>query len=420
MPRLLNPERLIQLFSRVSAGGRVETLARDILAASPESRGECQHLLPLFQDGSKPVTLWDVYMAHYRHAGRERWQQLVRSGKGLGEDAYSRLLAEPAPLRWGLVEELCETSRQRAAQDPKEALELAELARALAKVAPIRIAGERARQELLALTWACAANAQRHADHLEEARAALRETERHLEEAHPLLLGVLPSILSLRASLQFFERRFRLALETVAEALALEPQGSLHARLLIQQSNLLISIGGRAEEALEPLQQAIPLIERTKDPRLWYAAVVQQLLLLTGLGRFDEADLMIPEVLALVGRDAPPVDTLRVKWIQARVALGHAKNDRAEALFREAREGFLAHGVAYVASLVTLELCHLLMEQGRLDEVATLAASTLEEFHRQKVQPEFVSALGLVEQAVLGQRLTLEVLTRARTLLHHP
>jgi tetratricopeptide (TPR) repeat protein len=419
MSRSLTPEGLIRLFSRVGSGGQAESLARDILALSPEGHDKCQHLLPLFQDGSKPVTLWDVYMAHYRHAGEVRWQQLVRSGEGVGHDAYSRLLAEPAPLRWGLVEGVCETSRQHAAKDPDQALKLAVVARDLAKIAPVRVAGKRARHELLALAWACTGNAHRNADHLKEARAALQEANQHLEVACPPLLGLTPNILSFRASLEFCERRYQDSLDTLTEALALNPEGVLRVRLLVQQGNVFVTIGGRAVEALPPLQQAVPLIDSKKEPRLWFAVLVQQLLLLTELGHFKEAEARFPEALALLGRDAAPVDALRLHWAEARIALGSDKPERAEALYRRVHEGFLEQGLAFAAALVTLELCGLLMEQGRLEEVKVHAASTLEEFHRQKVHPEFVSALALVEQAVLGQNLTLEVLAKARTLLHH-
>ena len=37
--------------------------------------------------------------------------------------------------------------------------------------------------------------------------------------------------------------------------------------------------------------------------------------------------------------------------------------------------------------------------------------------HRQRVESQFVSALALVEQAVAGQRLTAEILRKARALV---
>jgi tetratricopeptide (TPR) repeat protein len=194
------------------------------------------------------------------------------------------------------------------------------------------------------------------------------------------------------------------------------PDKTLRARLLVQRANLLVSLG-KPDLALESLAKATPDIDRQAEPRFWYCAVEQQLLILTGLGRFQEAGALLPEVRHLANQDAAPVDVLRVRWVEARLAAGQGDPKRAECLYREIHEGFLRHNLAFSAAVVTLELCRLLLEQGRLEEVKTQAAGTLAEFHRQKVEPEILSALALVEQAVLAQRLTLEVLTKARSLL---
>ncbi len=417
MARFLTPEGLIKLFGRVGPEGQPGKMARSVLSVSKKSRDTCAHLLHLFDEEAKPPTLWDIYLAHYRLAGKVRWLELVQAGKLEEEDPLPALIVEPAALRWGLAEGMCETSRQQGALDPSEALRLAGIARDLAKIAPVDIAGLRARHELLALTWATEANAHRNADCLEKAREAMSAARPHLEAAHPLMLGLLPTILSFQASLEFWERLFEKAMDTVTEALALEPEGLLRARLLVKRGNLLVSIGGRATEALEPLNEALPLIDRESEPRLWLAALAQQLLLLTELNRLKEAEALLPQALALIGQGASEVDALQLRWVEARIASGAGAQSRAEGLYDTARKGFLGHGLAYRGALVTLELCHLLMEQGRLEEVKTLAASTLAEFHRQKVQPEFVSALALVEQAVKGQRLSLEVLNKARGLL---
>jgi tetratricopeptide (TPR) repeat protein len=238
----------------------------------------------------------------------------------------------------------------------------------------------------------------------------------HLASARPALLGLAPAILSFKVSLEFWERQFQEALETVAEALTLEPVGSLRARLLVKRANVLVTLR-RPAEAMENLVQALPAIDRQKDPRLWLCAVEHQLLILTEQRRLEEAEELLPEARRLVIEDATPIDALRLRWVETRLAVGRRELARAEALYQEVRDGFLNHRLAFSAAVVTLELCRLLLEQGRLEEVKTEAASTLQEFHRQKVAPEFISALVLVEQAVLGQRLTLRVLQQARNLL---
>jgi len=415
MARFLTPEGLIKLFERVGPEGQPGKMARSVLSVSKKSRDTCAHLLHLFDEEGKPPTLWDIYLAHYRHAGKVRWLELVKAGELREGDPLLVLVAEPAPLRWGLVEGMCETSRQQGALNPPEALELAGIARKLGQWAPIKIAGRRAQHELLALTWAVEANAHRNADRLEEARVAMRRVDHHVEEAHPPLLGLVPEILSFRASLEFRELRYDKAMASVTEALAWNPREAVRARLLVQCGNIFVSEGGQAAEALKPLQEAVSLIDQVAEPRLWFAAMVQQLLLVTELGRLEEAESLLAKLGQLEG--AAPVDLIRLRWAEARLATGQSGARGAEALYSRVIQGFLQHKLALSATVATLELCHLLMEQGRLQEVKTLAASTLAEFHRQKVQPEFVSALALVEQAVKGQRLSLEVLNKARGLL---
>ncbi len=418
MRRTLTPELILRLYTRVPVAGRpLGAMVRDILETSPRSQDACEHLLHLFANGAAAkVTLWDVYLAHYRYAGRQRWQEIQAGEDSILPSSLAALRGAAQPLRWGLVEGICDTSRRLAAGEPASAQSLAQTARNLAQQAPTDIAGARAREELIALAWATEANTCRVQDDVESARTAMGKAMEHLERARPALLGLTPAILSLRVSLEYWGRDFQQALETVAEALTLKPGNSLRGRLLVKRSHILVTLR-RANEALESLQQAIPAIDQKEDSRLWCCAVENQLLILTELERLDEAEALLPEVRRLVAKDATDVDTHQVRWVEARIAAGRGALSQAESLYQETRSGFLNHSRPYRAAVVTLELCRLLLEQGRLEEVKTEAASTLQEFHRQKVAPEFISALVLVEQAVLGQRLTLRVLQQARNLL---
>jgi tetratricopeptide (TPR) repeat protein len=418
MRRTLTPELILRLYTRVPVAGEpLGAMVRDILETSPKSQDACGHLLHLFrEDCAEKTTLWDVYLAHFRWVGLHRWQEIQAETSSAAEALVAALVRALPSLRWGLVEGICETSRLLTAGDPASARTLAQVARDLARKAPVNIAGERAREELIAFAWATEANACRAQDDVDSARAAMDQALDHLERARPSLLNLVPAILSLRVSLEFWERDFQQALETVAEALAFAPSSSLRARLLVNRAHILVTLR-RPDEALESLQEALPAIDQKEDSRLWCCAVENQLLILTELERLDEAETLLPEVQRLVAEDATDVDAHQVQWVEARIAAGRGALSQAESLYQETRSGFLNHSRPYRAAVVTLELCRLLLEQGRLEEVKTEAASTLQELHRQKVAPEFISALVLVEQAVLGQRLTLRVLQQARNLL---
>jgi tetratricopeptide (TPR) repeat protein len=414
----LTPERLLRLYTQMPVHGeRLGTLVGEAFRLNPESREWCAHLLPLFVPKRRQqVTLWDVYQVHYRWAGRKRWLEIWDDAAQPVETAAKALQATESPLRWGMVEAACETSRRLAAADGSNALALARAALAAAATVPTDVLGERCRQELLALAHATVANAHRVLDQLEPARAAMRMAERCSKRAHPSLLELAPEILARRASIEYWERDFSGALATVDEALAQKPDSALRGRLLINQARLLIDFQ-RPTNALGSLQKALALIRREDDPRLWCCAVQNRLLVLSELGRLDEAAAELQQVRVQVAADAAPIDLLQVAWVEARIAAGRGQAATAEDLYRQVHQGFLDHQLPFSAAVVTLEWCRLLLAEGRLEEVKQRAISTLAEFHRQQVEPEIISALALVEQAVLGQRLTQQVLTRARALL---
>ena len=416
---VLTPERLLRLYTRMPVPGeRLGALVGNAFKLSPASRERCDHLLPLFTpERWRHVTLWDLYQTHYRWAGAERWRQLVAPLlPDQMTEAGAALRAADPPLRWGMVEAACDSSRRLAASHGPAALTLARAAVAAAGTVPTNILGERCQQELLALARATVANAHRVLDQLRPARTAMTRAQKHLERAHPPLLGLTPAVLGLRVSLEYWNRDFPHACATVAEALQFDSEPPLRGRLLINQARILIDLK-RSADALESLQEAIPLIHRDDEPRLWCCAVQNRLLVLSELGRLDEAESELRKVRAVMLADSGPLDELKIRWVEARIAAGHGDSAAAEDLYRQVHGGFLTHGLPFRAAVVTLEWCRLLLAEGRLEEVKQRAMATLAEFHRQQVEPEIISALALVEQAVLGQRLTEQILVRARNLL---
>jgi len=416
MPHL-TPEFFLRLYSGSHAPtDSLGQLVRHALTTSEETRQCCAHLLPLFGDEATDVRYWDLYLAHFRWAGERQWRVAQEEAPEGLDAALMRLPEEPSPLDWGLVEAVCESSRRLAASDQKCALRLAHAALNRARRAPVDVLGKGCRHELRALAWATLANAHRAHDQLEEARKAMAKATRQLERGRPHLLGLAPAVLSFRADLEFWEHQPQASLDTLAQALAMKPADTLRARLLVKRSSRLIAVGDSLA-ALESLREAVPLIDRLGEPRLWYCVIQHQLFILTEMGRFDEAGRLLPEVQGLVAAGNTPIHQTHVHWIEARMASGLGDPQTAETLYLEVRQEFLTQGLAYRAAIVTLELAELLLPQGRLEEVRRLATGTLEEFQRQGVESRFISALALVEQAVIGQRLTVEILRKARALV---
>jgi tetratricopeptide (TPR) repeat protein len=271
----------------------------------------------------------------------------------------------------------------------------------------------------MALTYATLANAYRILDRNHEARRAMDKAEQDMARVKVGFLGHVPRILSLRASLEIWERNYDKALETLETARRHEQanEEGLQASLLILRSSIRILCNEPAL-AQPDLKQAIALLDPDQDQRLWCYATQQRLLLATELQRWDEAEALLPEVEQRLQEIGDEFHLIRLRWSQARLAQGREQFANAEALYRQTREAFLKHDLSYNAALVTVELAELLFRQGRLEEVKGYAAETAAEFERQGVKPELIGALTLLEQAVVGQRLTIELLARIRQQIH--
>ena len=140
-----------------------------------------------------------------------------------------------------------------------------------------------------------------------------------------------------------------------------------------------------------------------------------RLLALTELGRWDEAEALLPEVTKLVDSiDTKPVDALFVHWIEGRIATGRNHPAEAETIYLSVRRAYLDLKLPYRAAAVTLDLAGLLLGQNRLEEVRHYANEMIEEFRRQEAGVELIGAFALLEQAVLGQFLTADLLSRIR------
>ncbi|MGH2627507.1 MAG: hypothetical protein ACRDHY_12755, partial [Anaerolineales bacterium] len=108
-----------------------------------------------------------------------------------------------------------------------------------------------------------------------------------------------------------------------------------------------------------------------------------------------------------------PRHTLKLFWLEGRVAAGQRHAGRAERCFRKAREGFLAMKLPYAAALVAMDLGILLLERGRTAEARDLIEETLETFNILRIRREAVGAVILLTQAAQQDQLTIAVLRRA-------
>ncbi|HKV11853.1 MAG TPA: helix-turn-helix transcriptional regulator [Thermoanaerobaculia bacterium] len=334
------------------------------------------------------------------------------------EALWARLAPRPAEERralvdhpkagfrsWALCERVAAESIAAAPNHPRKARELAELALRIAEVAP---GPGPWRDRLQGYAWAFVGNARRACSDLPGAEKAMTRARKLWEAGAPGDPGFLEKawLSWMEAALRRDQRRFPEALVRIDEALALD-RGELRAQILITKSGILEALGN-AEGSTAVLEEAAPLIDGRRDPRLALVVRFNLLVDLCRLGRAAEAEPGLPAVRRLAERLGEELDLLRVVWLEANVLAGLGRTAEAEAAFQQVRKAFAARGLAYDCALASLELALLLLEQGRAPEVRALAQEMLWIFQAQGVHRETLAALRLFydvarkEEATIG------------------
>jgi hypothetical protein len=326
------------------------------------------------------------------------------------QEALGAVKEEERFASWGLAEQLCAASLEAAREDADRALALADLALAVAERAQLPDLTEDCRQELLMLAHAHRGNALRVAEELRFAAAELALAEQCWARAEARWFPYRAEVLSLRMSLERYQRHYGDCLDTAAEALtetrhrpALDK--AVAVRILLKKA---ITLGemGRGTEAVAAAREALAQVDQEKAPRLWLAAAQTEIFYLPGLGRYQEAESVLPFVAEQARRCGTASDRLRVDWAEARVRAGTGRMDVAVALMRRVRQGFLEIDQAPTAAVASLELATLYFELGQLHKVRSLALEMLPVFQEKGIHREALAALAIFQQAAITETVT--------------
>ncbi len=314
---------------------------------------------------------------------------------------------------WGLFELLVERTWELCVPDPVYAEELGQLALRLSDFLDTSLYGAGLIHDLRARAWAYVGNARR-------LQADLLYAERAFEQAHNHLLKGTgdPSeralFSHLKASLFRAQRRFDEALDLLQRAVTtfLKSGESHRAGKSMITMSIVYNHRGHPERAFRVLSKALGLIDAEQDQRLMLQARHNLTVYMADLGRFEEAQAEYNENRPLY-RDFPDGWTQnRRKWLKAKITRGLGRSKQAEALFLEARAGFLVEEAVYDAALVSLELATLYAEQGRRGEVKSLAQEMVPIFASREVHREALAAVLFFLQAVEAEKASLELFTR--------
>jgi transcriptional regulator with XRE-family HTH domain len=329
----------------------------------------------------------------------------------LPEQRLALIEEDPEFQGWALCEFLAHESGRQARSDAQTAVDLAELAIHVARLAP----GTR--------SWRCRlegyggiflGNAKRALGSLPAAEEEFRRAEDLWRRGSPhdpdLLEGT--RFLDLRASLLRGQRRLNEALELLGRALVEGPKrAAARARIHILRAKTLEEMDDY-EGAIQTLGDAGPLLEEDPDPVLRFSYAFNLSENLFQVGRLHEAQPLLAEVKDLAEQLDNDLDRVRLRWLEGRIAAGLGRRDEAIDAFTQVKDAFAARGIAYDVALVSLELAVLLLERGDAAEVETLALEMIAIFEAQNVHREALAALQLFHRAVEQRTVTADLARR--------
>ena len=302
---------------------------------------------------------------------RERLAAGKRKALALLSDPSLESLPEiPADLCGvPMFEALLERSWSLRHENPEQMVRLADWARLLSERLPVWQV-----QDLHAFDYRCRAwielgNAHRVADNLDEAELALGwATELFLLGTQDEILAA--RLFSVQASLYGGRRRFDLAetaLDLVSAIYRRRGDEHLFGRTLIKKGTY-VGYQGRAEEAVDLIDQGLLLLDTSRDTELAATAIHNKARFLMDCGRYREARF---ELFRLYKQGPGPggrVNELKVRWLEGQIHAGVGDLPRAEKALRDVHQELEAMDLGYKAALAGLELGAVLLRRERLDE----------------------------------------------------
>jgi tetratricopeptide (TPR) repeat protein len=231
-------------------------------------------------------------------------------------------------------------------------------------------------------------------------------------------------VLDLKASLRIAQRRFPEAFALLDRIYAIHERGDrpehkdahLAGRALVIKALALAEMN-EPEKSIELLERAEGLVEMERDPRLVLCLRHNLLWDLTTAERHEDAASRLPGVVALCRELGNPLDLIRLRWAEGKIAAGLGRTEEAMQILRELRQDFIDRDMAYDAALVTLELTELYARNGCAAEVKELSLQMAGIFHSQDVPREALAALLFFQKAAQRERVTAELAREIATFL---
>ena len=371
------------------------------LARCPVCRERHEEILQI----QKEIGHWDAEIAVTEGLqAPELWERLA-------DRPYAEQLREVEENEdlhaWGLCQLLLRKSREATFSDPLRGVDLANLA--LRVVHHLGTAYDpNWVMELRGRCFAYLGNARRVLGELRSAEDAFVKADASLLQSTSGNVEIWAEVLDLKSSLRRAQRRLGEALSLAVEALlAYRDIGDAHGtgKAILQQAKILEEMEDFSG-AIGLLRGSIDEIDPTKYPRLLFYARYNLLCCLVTAESYGEAEQLLPDLEALSGGTAQPLDLVRLRWAEGNIHLGLGRLGPAEAAFREVQREFLDRQMGFDAALVSLDLARLLAQEGCTEDLKRLAAELMPIFQSRDVDREAIVTLLMFQRACEEERLT--------------
>lgn len=258
---------------------------------------------------------------------------------------------------WGFFALLIRTGEEETFRDPKHAEDILQLAIETSLYLNSSFYGSDLIEDMRARAWGYIANARRARMDLPASEAAFGEAFEHLRRGteDPIERAVL---YGLESSLRRVEKRFEEAIQLSKRAMRVFLKaGESHqaGRTLVTLSTTYTYRGDPAS-AISLLQEAYPLIDRKRDPRLALCAMHNLADNLATTGRFMEAQRVLSQARPLYRQFSEPLVQGPRLWVESKVAEGLGRLEEAIELLSAARSCFAAANSDFDTSMVSRQL----------------------------------------------------------------
>jgi len=274
---------------------------------------------------------------------------------------------------YGFYDRLLEASRWYIRTDPAEAVDVVRLAILVAERLDRSVIGKERVADLRAAAWAALGNAKRLASDFEGSRRAFNEAWRVLEEEGTNDPVERAHIIGLESGYIQDMGEFETAESVLEEALDIYRKlgdSYLQGRTLLKMGDCIGQID--PERGIARVKQALPLIDKSKEPRLELCAQHDLAWFLNDNGQPDEALAVLDRARPIYKHFPDKWTQLRLHWLEGRISANRGDLTEAESVFSQLWEEFRARNLNHELVLVSVDLAEVLVGRGEPDRAAAL------------------------------------------------